>query len=66
MKGLNPEVMVHRLTAYPTFKPVRQKKKNFVVERNLAAKNEVQKLLKAGFIREVQYPKWLSNVVLVK
>ena len=27
MKGLNPEVMVYRLSADPTFKSVRQKKK---------------------------------------
>jgi hypothetical protein len=26
----------------------------------------VEKLLKAGFIREVDYPEWLANVVLVK
>ena len=28
--------------------------------------NEVEKLLTAGFIREVYYPKWLANVVMVK
>ena len=27
---------------------------------------EVDKLLKAGFIRESQYPEWIANVVLVK
>ena len=27
---------------------------------------EVDKLLKAGFIREVYYPEWLANVVMVK
>ena len=27
---------------------------------------EVEKLLTAGFIREVYYPKWLTNVVMVK
>ena len=27
---------------------------------------EVRKLLKAGFIREVYYPDWLANVVMVK
>ena len=27
---------------------------------------KVTKLLAAGFIREVHYPKWLANVVLVK
>ena len=28
--------------------------------------DEVNKLLAAGFIREVYYPNWLANVVLVK
>jgi hypothetical protein len=27
---------------------------------------EVQRLLDAGFIRELQYPTWLTNVVMVK
>jgi len=27
---------------------------------------KVQKLLKAGFIREIQYTTWLANIVLVK
>ena len=35
-------------------------------ERATAANAEVQKLLEAEFIRECQYPEWISNVVLVK
>jgi hypothetical protein len=31
-----------------------------------AAKAEVQRLLDAGFIREVTYPEWMSNVVMIK
>jgi hypothetical protein len=31
-----------------------------------AAKAEVQRLLDTGFIREVTYPEWLANVVMVK
>jgi hypothetical protein len=31
-----------------------------------AVKAEVQRLLDAGFIGEVTYPEWLSNVVMVK
>ena len=27
---------------------------------------EVRKLLEAGFIREVYYPNWLANVVMVR
>ena len=35
-------------------------------KRAAAANAELQKLLEAGFIRECQYRKWISNVVLVK
>ena len=30
------------------------------------ANAKVQKLLEVGFVRECQYPEWISNVVLVK
>ena len=38
----------------------------FALERNKAIMEEVAKLLTAGFIREVYYPKWLAKVVTVK
>jgi hypothetical protein len=34
-------------------------------EKIEAAKAEVQCLLDAGFIREVRYPQWLANVMMV-
>lgn len=45
MKGLNPDVMVHKLNSDHAFKHVRQKKRIFAIERNQAAKEEVHKLL---------------------
>ena len=38
----------------------------FALERDKAITEEVRKLLEAGFIREVYYPDWLANVVMVK
>ena len=38
----------------------------FALERDDAIKDEVQKLMVAKFIREVSYPDWLANVVMVK
>jgi hypothetical protein len=35
-------------------------------EKVEVAKAEVQRLLDAGFIREVKYPQWLANVVMVR
>jgi hypothetical protein len=37
-----------------------------VEEKVEAANIEVQRLLDAGFLREVTYPEWLANVVMVK
>ena len=66
MPGIDPSVITHRLNVCPSFKPVRQKKRVFSPERDNAIKNEVQKLMAAKFIREVYYPDWLANVVMVK
>ena len=38
----------------------------FAQERDKAVAEEVRKLLEASFIREVYYPDWLANVVMVK
>ena len=38
----------------------------FAPEQNQAIMDEVNKLLAAGFIREVYYPDWLVNVFLMK
>jgi len=43
-----------------------RRRKKFNEERRLVVKEETQKLLSAGHIREIQYPEWLTNVVLVK
>ena len=66
MPGIDPSVITHRLNVYPSSKPVQQKKRVFAPERDNAIKEEVQKLTVAKFIREVYYPDWLANVVMVK
>ena len=59
-------MITHRLNVSPSFKPVKQKRRSFAPERQKAINEEVGKLLQAGVIREVEYPEWLANVVLVK
>ena len=66
MPGIDPLVIVHRLHVNSDSPPVRQKKRVFVQERDKAVAEEVRKLLEAGFIREVYYPDWLANVVMVR
>jgi len=66
MLGIAPTGMEHRLNVDPHHQPIIQKKRHMGPERAAAANAKVQKLLEAGFIRECQYPEWMSNVVLVK
>ena len=66
MPGIDPSVIVHRLNVNPASSPIRQKKRVFAQKRDKAVAEEVRKLLEAGFIREVYYPDWLANVVMVK
>ena len=66
MGGINLTVITHRLNVSPSFKPVKQKRRSFSPERQKAINEEVGKLLQADAIREVEYPEWLANVVLVK
>ena len=58
--------MVHKLNVSPTFPPIRQKKRVFAQKQDQAIAEEVHKLQNANFIREVYYPNWLANVVMVK
>ena len=66
MPVIDPSVITNRLNVCPSFKPVRKKKRVFAPERDNAIKDEVQKLMAAKFIRDVYYPDWLANVVMIK
>ena len=66
MGGIDLVVITHKLNVSFTFKPVKQKRRSFTQERQKAINEEVSKLLQARAIREVDYPDWLANVVLVK
>lgn len=60
------EMMVHKLNIDPTYHPMKQKKQDFVLECQKEIIEEINKLVKAGFIQKMMYPDWLANVVLVK
>ncbi|XP_073138042.1 uncharacterized protein [Henckelia pumila] len=65
LKGVSAEIMVHQLNTLAGVRPIKQKKRHFGPEKDKVIKKEVDELLEAGHIREVQFPTWLSNVVLV-
>ncbi|KAA3473388.1 RVT_1 domain-containing protein [Gossypium australe] len=64
--GYRPQVIVHELNVLPKAKPVKQKRRKFVPQVVEALIQEVAKLLLVRFIRKVEYPNWVSNVVMVK
>jgi len=66
MPGVDPDIIVHKLSIYKEAKPITQKKRKLGKEKRHAAKEEAEKLIKAGFIREAHYTTWLANVVMVK
>ena len=66
MPGISLKVIEHKLNVDLEKKPVQQKRWAFAPERNQAITDEVAKLLTIGFVREVYYPEWLANVIIVK
>jgi len=54
------------LTMDEKVRPVVQRRRKFNEDKRLIIREETQKLLKADHIREIQYPEWLANVVLVQ
>jgi len=66
MPGIDPDFLCHHLTRDPQVQPVRQRRRKFNDERRQVIREETQKLLSVGHIREIQYPEWLVNIVLVK
>ncbi|XP_027362815.1 uncharacterized protein LOC113870423 [Abrus precatorius] len=65
MLGINPEFPCHHLSVYKG-KTNSTEKKKIGGELAQAVQEETTKLLQAGFIREVKYSTWFTNVVMVK
>nr|XP_025611672.1 uncharacterized protein LOC112705026 [Arachis hypogaea] len=66
MPGIDPKVISHHLAVKPEARPVAQRRRKMSAERAEEVAKQTAGLLEAGFIREVDYSTWLSNVVLVK
>ncbi|XP_075670033.1 uncharacterized protein LOC142639781 [Castanea sativa] len=64
--GLDLESVVHSLNVDPGVKLVVQPARVFHTDVEAQITQEVKKLLAAGFVKPIQHPKWLSNIVLVK
>ncbi|GKV34835.1 hypothetical protein SLEP1_g43177 [Rubroshorea leprosula] len=65
MPGLDRNLVEHRLPIRSDFKPFKQPPRRMSPEVTLKVKEEIERLLKVGFIRTSRYVEWLSNVVHV-
>ena len=64
--GVDPDFICHHLNVNPSIIPKKQPPRRPSKEHADAVREEVMKLKKAGAIKEVFYPKWLSIIVVVK
>jgi len=66
MLSLDPNIVVHKLAISEGVKLVKQPQQRFHPELTIKINAEVDKLIRANFICEVQYPIWLANIVPVR
>jgi hypothetical protein len=64
--GVNRDVIEHSHDVDPTVRPRKQKLWKMSDDKAEGARNEFKRLLSAGVIKEVTYPEWLANTVMVK
>nr|KYP76663.1 Transposon Ty3-G Gag-Pol polyprotein [Cajanus cajan] len=65
MPGIDPNFLCHKLAIDPSAKAIILKRRKFGEEKRKAIAKETKKLVLAGHVREIQYPTWLANVVMV-
>ena len=64
--GVDPELICHHLNVNPLVAPKKQPPRRPSKEHTGAVQDEVAKLKQAEAIKEVFYPEWLANTVVVK
>ena len=64
--GLNQEFICHHLNVDPSATPRKQSSRHPSNEHVEAIKSKVVKLKQAGAIKEIFYPQWLANTMVVK
>uniref|UniRef100_A0A2N9ENB8 Uncharacterized protein n=1 Tax=Fagus sylvatica TaxID=28930 RepID=A0A2N9ENB8_FAGSY len=64
--GVDPAFACHSLNVDPLIRPVVQKGRRISPLHQEAVCEEVNRLIEAEAIREILYPTWLSNTVVVK
>ena len=63
---VDPEFIIHKLNVDPSFPPKKQKPRRSAKEHVEAMRQEVERLKEAGAIKEIFFPEWLANTVVVR
>ncbi|GJY22424.1 hypothetical protein Tco_0396082 [Tanacetum coccineum] len=66
MTGIPRSIAEHELKTYPHIEPRVQRIWSVALDRRKVVKDEVAEWFKAGIVRMVRYPSWVTNLVLVK
>ena len=66
MPKVDPEFIIHKLNVDPLFPPKKQKPRRSAKEHVEAVRQEVERLKEAGAIKEIFFPEWLANTVVVR
>ena len=64
--GVDPEFICHHLNVNPLIVPKKQPLRRPSKEHVEVVREEVTRLKQAGAIKEVFYPEWLANTIVVK
>ena len=64
--GVDLNFICHHLNVNPSVTPKKQPPRRSSNDHFNAIRDEVKKLKQAGAIKEVLYPEWLANTIVVK
>ena len=65
MPRIDLSIVVHEIKTHPTARPIRHKLRQVHPRKVAAIKDEVDKLLKEGFIYPIPLMEWVSNIIPV-
>lgn len=65
MLGIDLRDACYKIQIDPKFKPVWQRTQKMAPDRRDKVNKKVDHLLQVGFLKPIEYPKWVSNIVNV-
>lgn len=65
MHDLDPSFVMHNFSLKKDAKPIKQKPRKIHPSKALLIKKEIEKYLNTGFIKPINYFKWMANIIPV-